>query len=350
METLEKKVFNPEMLTLARKARGLTQGQLADQLCMKQAHISKIEAGMLNPPDGMLANVTRILGYQEGFFLQDDKLFGIESATIFHRMRQAVSAKLLDKVEAQVNIYRMQINRLLRAVDMDSKIHSYDIDEFGSVEHIANSVRGLWLLPSGPVKNLVKVIEDAGGIVIPYNFGTKQIDGLSQWIPPLPPLFFINSILSADRFRYSLAHELGHILLHRIPKPDMEKEANAFASEFLMPTKDISASLYSITLGKLADLKMYWRVSMAALVYKADHIGAISPDYTRKLRIQLAPYRTVEPVDIAGEEPSMLLEIINVYLKELGYTVSELCQMLSIHQSEFETLYGFKQRHLTLAN
>lgn len=345
------KTFNPEMMMIARKARGMSQSDLAKLLHMKQSHISKIEAGFQNPPDEMIAKLPDVLGYQEEFFFRHDQIFGIESATIYHRMRQSVGAKVLGTIEAQVNIYRMHVSRLLQAVDTaDCKLHSYDIEEYGSIEDIASAVRSEWVLPSGPIKNLVRTIENAGGIVIPYDFGTKQIDGLSQWIANLPPMFFINSKLSGDRFRFSLAHELGHLLLHRIPQPEMEKEAHAFASAFLMPARDIFPSLQSLALGKLGDLKAYWRVSMAALVYRAATLKAIDAQKIQRLRIQLAPYRLREPVDIDVEQPTILSEIIEVYLKDLGYSVPELCKLLSIQEEEFSILYNSKLRHLTIVN
>lgn len=353
MKTLEAGKFNPEMLVIARRSRGLTQGELAVRLSMKQSHISKIEAGMLNPPEEMLEKLPQILKYQDDFFYRNDQSFGIASAIIYHRMRQSISRKLLDKIEAQINIYRMHIARLLRSVEIgECKIHPYDVDEYRGPANVANTICALWMLPSGPIKNLVQVVENAGGIVIPCDFGTSQLDGLSQWIPDLPPLFFININIPGDRFRLSLAHELGHVLMHAIPKPDMEEEAYQFAAELLMPMREVGPSLQSITLGKLADLKMYWKVSMAALIYRAERSGRVPTHQILYLRRKMgkAGYRMKEPVDIPKEEPAMLSKIIEIYLKELGYSVSELCKMLSIYENEFVTLYNNRRRHLTLAN
>jgi Zn-dependent peptidase ImmA (M78 family)/transcriptional regulator with XRE-family HTH domain len=350
MKTGEDRRFNPEMLVIARKARGLSQADLAERLSMTQSHLSKIEAELLNPPAEMIPKLAQVLMYREDFFLRQDMVCGIEGATIFHRRRQSVGTKLLARVEAQVNIYRMHIARLLRSVDItDSKFQSYDIEEYGNIENIANAVRASWMLSSGPINHLVRAVENAGGIVIPYDFGTMRIDGLSQWIHDLPPMFFINSRLSGDRFRLSLAHELGHMLLHRIPTPDMEKEAFAFAGCFLMPTRDITPSLNDLSLGKLADLKAYWKVSMAAIIYRAETLKLIDADRIRRLRIMLAPYRTREPVDIPVEEPTILSEIIEMHLRELGYTSEELSKLLSIYEPEFSRLHNTKQRRLVLA-
>jgi Zn-dependent peptidase ImmA (M78 family)/transcriptional regulator with XRE-family HTH domain len=351
METRERKPFNPEMLVVARKSRGLTQSALATRLSMQQAHISKIESGVLNPPEKMIKRLPQVLNYKEEFFFWQGKIFGIGTAIVYHRMRQGISTKLLDKIEAQINVYQLHINNLLRSVNIpECRIPFYDPDESEGPVNVARAVRALWKLPSGPIKNLVRAIEDAGGIVIPYDFGTKKIDGLGQYMPPLPPLFFVNVNIPGDRCRFSLAHELGHVIMHSIPRPDMEREANQFAGEFLMPYRDIAQSLQSITLDKLADLKMYWKVSMQSLLYRAKELKSVPERKMYYLWMQMSRlgYRTKEPIDIPREQPSTLTEIIETYINKLNYTVPEICQMLGIHESEFTTLY--KKRHLRLAS
>jgi len=353
MKKVEGKTFNPELLAIVRKSKGMTQGELANKLLMKQAHISKIEAGLLNVPEEMLERLPDVTGYQKDFFFKTDQVFGISAAIIYHRMRQSIPVKMLDRIEAEVNIYRMHIDKLLQSVDANEcTIPSYDPDESDGPAKVAAAVRALWMLPSGPVKDMTRIVEDAGGIVIPYDFGTRKMDGLSQWVPPLPPMFFINKNISGDRWRFSLAHELGHIVMHRIPKPEMEKEAHQFAAEFLMPTRDIAPALKAVTLDKLAELKIYWKVSMQSLILKARDIGGIAERTAYYLYAQMskAGYRTKEPIDIPLEQPTMLQDIIELYLKKLDYSVTDICEMLGIYENQFGVLYDDKKRHLRLAN
>src|SRR5437588_10942690 len=102
-----------------------------------------------------------------------------------------------------------------------------------------------------------------------------------------------------DPERYSLAHELGHLVGHSAPHPTMEEEANRFASEFLMPAADIRASLHDITIPRLAALKRYWKVSMAALLRRAYELGTINERRYRFMNIQLskAGYKMREPIE-----------------------------------------------------
>src|ERR1035441_2038453 len=194
---------------------------------------------------------------------------------------------------------------------------------------------------------MVRLIEDAGGIVIRFDFGTAKMFGLSDWIPPAPPMFFLNDHpeISADRDRFTLAHELGHVILHSLPNPNMEREADRFAAEFLMPAADIRSHLSPpIKLYSLAKLKPYWKVSMGALAKRALDLGVINNNQFVYLRMQLQQnnYTLREPpsLDIQREEPTLLTEIIKAHLWDLGYNHADLARMLHLEVEEFRSYYG----------
>ena len=98
-------------------------------------------------------------------------------------------------------------------------------------------------MPNGPVLSMTSSVEDAGGIVVLIDFGTPLVDGVSRWVPGLPPLFFLNQAAPGDRGRMTLAHELGHMVMHHVARAEMEVQAFEFAQEFLMPAKDIRHQL-----------------------------------------------------------------------------------------------------------
>ena len=352
----EARIFNPDMLVMARKSKGLTQSEMATALSMTSSHLSKIEAGIATFPDAKLKTLCEVLRYREDFFFRSDRFLGIGPTISHHRMRQSVSSKLLE-----VNVYRIHIERLLRSVDIaECKIPSYDLDDLDDLdeqhdhpEKIARTVRASWFLPSGPVRDLVKIVEEVGGIVIPYDFGTKKIDGLSQWVRPLPPLFFINKNIPGDRWRFSLAHELGHIIMHHSsPRDNMEREADRFAAELLMPSQEIEPWLNSVSFNKLLDLKVYWKVSMQAIIKRAKDLGSIPERTAYYLFAQMskAGYRTKEPGEFQREQPTTLSKIIEVYLNTWGWSVSQMSQLLAIYDDEFYDLYDAKKSHLRLAN
>jgi Zn-dependent peptidase ImmA (M78 family)/transcriptional regulator with XRE-family HTH domain len=338
-------LYNGAMITLARESRGLTQTDLARKVGVPQGTISKAESGTLHLNKELVERVGAALQYPDPFFSQTDPIYPFGSTTFYHRKLQAVPAPTLRKIEAKVNIYRFHVARLLRATDLDKRCRFRRIDpeeHGGNIEEVAQLTRSAWRLPTGPVQNVVRSIEDAGGIVVRFDFETAKMFGLSEWIPPAPPLFFLNSnpTISADRDRFTLAHELAHVILHNLPHPNMEAEANRFAAEFLTPAREIRQHLVPpIQLHTVARLKPFWRVSMAQLIQRAKDLKVINNNQFIYLRIQLQQrgYRYREPaeLDVEREQPSLLLEVIQEHLSTLGFGYSDLADMVSMHISEF---------------
>lgn len=339
--------INPDMIVIARESRGLTQSSMATKLSVTQGKISKIESGLLGVSEDMMNKISNLLRYPEHFFCMDEKICGpgiSGMGFLYHRKRQNIPIKTVAAIQAQMNIRRIHISRLLRSVELNSpnEMPHYDVDDYnGNIQEIARAVRAAWQLPRGPIRNLTEAIESASGIVIKCDFETTKIDALSQYYPGLPPLFFINSKSPGDRLRFTLAHELAHIVMHRLPNPDMEEEADQFASEFLMPSSELSPSLSNVNLRTLANLKPYWKVSMAAILYRARQLGKISASNYQYLWMQMgkAGYRKHEPVDIPIEEPSTLKRLIAIYRNNLNYSLSEISQIMALNEDEAQSLY-----------
>lgn len=325
--------FNFEMLTLARESRGLSQTAFADALGMSQGEVSKIENGLRVPTSEQASRFAAHLHYAEEFFFIEESVRNLGSGCIYHRKRVQTPERVLRRLLAMVNICRIQIRRLLTSVDLEveNKFESFDLDDNGNdPAKIAQKIRFAWGIPPGPVNNLIREIEDAGGIVIRCEFGTAKVDALSQWVPGMPPLLFVNIAIPTDRLRWSLAHEIGHIIMHHVPTDTMEREADQFAAEFLMPRKDIRPQLHEVNLQRLAALKPHWRVAMSALLRRAGDLGTVTPRWKAYLWTQMGKfgYRRTEPVSISPEEPTLLDEIINTYRQDLGYSHGDLDKLL----------------------
>jgi Zn-dependent peptidase ImmA (M78 family)/transcriptional regulator with XRE-family HTH domain len=343
---------NPAMIVLARESRGLTQAELARQLGTSQATISKIEGGLAGVSADMVVSLSDELKYPLGFFHLRDQIVGPGIGELFHRKRQTIPNKVLAKIHAHINIRRMNVERLLRAAELPvSQIPHIDPDEYdGRIEDIAREVRAAWGLPHGPVINVCRAVEDAGGLIVPCHFETQMVDAISQWVPRLPPLFFVNMNVPHDRLRLNLAHELAHLVLHRLPRPEAEEEAMRFAAEFLMPERDIRPELSDLTIPKLASLKLRWRVSMAALARRARELGKLTDSRYRSLIIKMntAGFKTREPVelDVRDERPSLLQELIDAHRKDLGYSIADISELLSLTEQEVKSFYFGRRDNL----
>ena len=178
-------------------------------------------------------------------------------------------------------------------------------------------------------------------IVIKCELISRKFDAQSQWFKRLPPIFFINKDTPSDRLRFTLAHEIGHVVMHRHPTNNMEGEANQFASEFLMPRREILPDLTPFSLERALRLKLKWKVSIAALIMRAFDLDVITKSQKRRYFTQLsaAGYRITEPVSIPDETPSIIRQLIKVCQCDHGYSIAGLCRMLSIYETEFRVRY-----------
>ncbi len=321
------------MLILARESRGMSQADLARAVELTQGKISKYENGMFAVSDCDLKKIATVLDYTPEFFFQRDNVYGLGSSFLFHRQRKAVPISVQRKIQAEINILRMQVTRLLNGLEVspENRFETLDSDQFdGHVEKIVALVKAGWKVPLGPVNNVTAIVEGAGGIVLRCAFGTKLIDAAHLWLPGLPPLFFLNRELSGDRLRWTLAHEIGHAIMHRSPTGDVEAEANAFASEFLLPRREVENHLADMTLERAASLKTVWKVSMAAIIKRAFDLRAITQAKYRRLFTSLSAngYRTNEPFPVPVEEPQTVRRLVDLHRTALNYTNFDLAKLL----------------------
>lgn len=335
---------NGELIQLARESRGHTQKRLAELSSISQGNISKFERGDSQVSPRQLQALAQALDYPTSFFYQQPRLFGFGISSVYHRKRKSIPALTLKKIQAEFNIRALEVERLLAGAEIQSanEFHHLDIEDFDcDAEHIAELLRAQWKLPLGPVKSVIGAIESAGGIVFKYALGSKKLDAQSYWNTGLPPIFFVNKNIPPDRLRFTLAHEIGHIVMHRIPTPNIEDEANQFASAFLMPRDDIISELTPFSLQRALSLKAKWKVSIAALIMRAFQLGAITEFQKRRsfTYLSAAGYRTQEPVAIPDEQPTILRSLLDIYHKDMGYGIRDLCTMLRVNQNDFRARY-----------
>ncbi|MBL5931791.1 helix-turn-helix domain-containing protein [Lelliottia amnigena] len=352
--------IRPEMIELRRKMLGMSQKDLAQIIAISQGTLSKIEQGLKPATDEQIDSIANALNCPVEFFMMSERLYGGPiSANPMYRKKASVSMKVLDKLVAEVNVRIAHLRKLLQFVDFEPeyKLPYYDPDDYeDNIEQIARNVRTAWHIPRGPIKNLVEALERAGVIIIDCDMEDTSLSGLSYNLSGLPPLIFINKNQPMDRYRFTLAHELGHLVMHRAPTPEMEEEANTFAAELLMPASDIYNDLRNVSIEKAAALKPFWRTSMAALFYRAKTLNVITAGQSDWIwrQMSIKRYKVDEPVklDVNGEKPTLLNAIIDHAKEELGYDQNDLASIFNLFLPEVNQLYsiGTQNQHLRLVN
>ena len=339
------------MLRLARQRRGFQQTEAARRLGIDQPLLSRIENGLSEPRDELLNSAAQAYDVPRSFFFQTDPIYGAPvSLHPMWRKKAEVSARDLDTVVAELNIRLMHIRRLLEGADLvnTSDLPRLDLDDYGSPARIAGILRAHWRIPSGPLPDLTRLAEKAGVIVAHSSLGGATVSGVTFATPGMPPLIALNSDQPSDRMRFTLAHELGHLVMHRFPTPRMEEEANEFASALLLPATDIKPYFRGrrVALALLAALKPEWRVSMGALLMAASEHAPLEQNQKQYLWKQMSArgYRLREPpeLDFARELPTVVSSLIDVHLDAMGYTADELAGLFSVHGHELAAYYPTK--------
>ena len=268
-------------------------------------------------------------------------------------------------------ISALQWNQLQELLVADPDQPMFPYIPIGEIAHnpadAADVVRAYWRLPLGRLDNLTGTVERGGGIVILGQFGTRRVDGFSLWAHPAAPVFWLNRDMPPDRMRWTLAHELGHAVMHtgEGEARQMEDEADAFAAQLLMPAEQIHNQLVGLTAKRLPGLKRDWGVSMQALIKRAYDLGLISRRKQQRLFAELtrAGYRIREPrsLDPPIETPARVRALIDLHTNELEYSEDQFCALLgafkddiwrlaSDHKANLRVIAGTAPRMLSLKN
>lgn len=333
-----------EVIETARRAQGLTQSQLASAAGVTQAALSRYENGLREPEADALQRVADALGVTTSFLEHAGRKHGGMAVEAHMRRRATAPPGVWRLVEARLNMYRWHSSHLFEEVTIRAAQHVPFIDVLeADPEDAARLVRGQWRMPIGPVRDLVGWLEGAGCLVFVEDFGSPRVDGVSQWVGDYP-VILVNSCAPADRMRLTLAHELGHLVMHTgiTAGQDVEAEAQAFAGEFLIPESVVKPSLRNLKPAQLLSLKLEYGVSMQALVERAFHLGLLSPvERTRMYKLFSARgWRTSEPgsEDIPVERPRLSTTIAESLLAR-GLDVDEVAKIAGFANSSDNALF-----------
>lgn len=348
--------LNFKMLTLARESRGYTQTELAEMISgLGQGNLSKMEKGILKISEEVAVRISEKLDYPISFFYQQEPKSPIHS--FYYRKRQIFPKKELSMLEARMDIIRLSLDELLSSVDIpEYRLPEIQPDSKKTPEDIARHVRMLLGFPKGPIENLIEPLEKSGILIYFMDFDSEKFDGITLFTNNGYPVIFLNSQMPNDRKRFTIAHELGHLVMHipfmEINDPEsVEIEANRFSSEFNMPELDCRNDLVGLKFNDLDDLKAYWKMSKAAIIYRAKSLRLITEKTYKYMVIELSRRgeRKTERGRVSLDEPKLINAIVQFHKKELGYTIPELSDMLRISKNDFMRYLDQNLRRLKIA-
>jgi len=342
--------FNPSRLTLARKRRGLTMTRLAEAIGVEPRSVSAYEKGEFSPDVEKREQLAAVLRLPASFFCGDD-LDELSPDSASFRALSRMTAAQRD-MALGAGAIALLLNKWIEERFDLPKAGLPDLSREGHPEAAADSMRRSWGLGELPIKSMVHLLESKGVRVFSLSLDAAEVDAFSMWHENTP-FIFLNTMKSAEHSRFDAAHELGHLIMHRHGPPqglDAERDANTFASAFLMPRASVLAQAPRLaTVDHLIRLKKYWTVSVAALAYRLHTAGILTDWHYRTLCIEMASrgYRRREP-DEAQRETSQVLAKVFSALRDENVAKRDIAEQLHITAEEIEQLvFGLTLTGLT---
>jgi Zn-dependent peptidase ImmA (M78 family)/DNA-binding XRE family transcriptional regulator len=286
-------MINGARIRLIRELKGMTQADLASHIGVTQSAIAQAESGASTISEELTGKIAFKTGFPLSFFKQDDTSEFPLGSLLFRAHKSLTPAEKAEAHRSGQLIYEMV--GLLR---QDRKVRELPI-RFPRIDadpiHAAKVARSQFgLSPDTPIENLINAIEKAGVFVFTLPISLPKFDAYSLWAgsEPRRPVIVIGSGKPGDRQRLSVAHEIGHLVLHQAISGnirDAEEQATAFASELLMPESAMRHEIIRpVTLTGIARLKMKWRVSIQALIRRAYELAIITASQYKYLFTQLS--------------------------------------------------------------
>lgn len=331
--------FNPNRLKLARRRRGLTISGLAERIGVDRKSIHSYESERANPSEETFFRIRQVLGFPPEFFGGDDLHVPSLDSGSFRSMSK-MTARQRDMALTQAALGLHLSNWLNKKFELP-KCQLPNLSREPNPEAAAEYVRREWALGSLSIRNVIHLLEAKGVRLFSLAVDAREVDAYSMWVGDTP-FIFLNTNKSAEHSRFDAAHELGHLVLHKHGPPqgiEAEKQANAFASAFLMPRGSVLANAPRFpTYAKLVSLKQLWATSVSALAYRLHNLDLMSAWQYRNVCIEIAKRgRHVEPNEISRETSLVLPQLLGTLYEE-GITRSQIAKELSIPLTELEQL------------
>nr|WP_274606910.1 XRE family transcriptional regulator [Agrococcus sp. KRD186] len=339
--------FEPARLTQARVRVGMSKTELASEVGVSAAAVGQYEAGVNSPRQDVIARLAKVLSVRPDFFAVGRPLARLD--TVHAHFRGLRSARVSDRQKALATA--TLVWELTFALERYVKLPDVDLPTVlpsSSPAEAAGLLRQHWHLPDGPVKHLVATTE-AHGIVVALR-PLAEIDAVDAFSVVIVdrPIIVTTPRRSENvfRHRFSIAHELGHLLLHADTteySASAEKDADDFAAAFLTPAASMDAALpQRLDLAALDRLGRTWGVSPHSLILRMVERGRTTESSQRRAfqRLRTVGDPSADPTSAyPGEVPTLLKKAAELS-GQCGAGVPALAEALKVSPRAVRDLLG----------
>ncbi|MFD4256437.1 XRE family transcriptional regulator [Streptomyces sp. NPDC058534] len=360
--------FDPSRLTQARRLAEMTKKEVAGRIGVTPAAVGQYETGVSRPRPDLIPRLAETLGVPATFFLLGRPANRLDASMAHFRSLRSTPKSQRERALALAE----QVWELTYALEQRIQLPFVDLPGFAGGEvhpgaelstdpaSAARELRQRWGVGHGPVTHLVRRMEAHGIVVVMPSAAdpsAASVDAFST--RAARPLVILTANRADDvyRHRFTAAHELGHLVLHGDATGDsrQEKEADAFAAEFLTPQSSILPLLPKrMDFARLAELRQVWGVSIHSLIYRCRELGLTSDattsrTYQRLRALEGQPGFMAESVsNFPGERPSLLQQAFAMAVEEAGLSVAELARELAWTTPRVRELLGVQEQRPVL--
>lgn len=350
----------PERIREAREARGLSGESFAEAIGVSRQAVAQFETGQTSPGGETMSRIIAETGQPISFFTNVPSRPGEPRAPFFRslkRMEQQQRRRIVRRMQWAGDI-GMLLERFIDLPAVNFPDFEFDLErgDEDDIERAAEALRDHWGLGRGPIRGLAAIMEQNGILIVRELVRCQDMDAVSCWIGGRPIVLLSEEVVSGPRDLFNLAHELGHLALH----PDVEvsganldmieKQANRFASAFLLPRESFSREVLGSSLAYFKSLKSRWGVAIAAMAYRSRDLGILSENQYSYLFRQMNAQRIrkVEPLDdmFPVNRPTVLGEGLRMLVEHGVHSRSQIEASLSLNLRDVEAIAGLDHGYL----
>lgn len=331
-------------LKLARRMAGMSLQDLADKVnnIITKQSLNKYETGQMNPSSEVLLVLSKVLKIKPDFFLKKTSL---DFGPISFRKSSSLLKKDEDSIVERVRYYIERFSEIENILGIEARFENplkdIQINSYDDAERAAERLRESWELGVNPIPNIIEMLELKGVRILLID-NVDHFDGLAVYTELGIPVVAINiKDKSTERIRFTIIHELAHLLLvfGDVVNQDskfIEKLCHFFASCFLIPRKMLIKMIGGdhrnyIGIKELESIKEYYGISIRAIVHRLMEINVITQNYYQRWMIYMSKTfgQKQEPGNYIGlEKQNCFEQLINRALAEGLITLSKAAILL----------------------
>lgn len=330
----------------ARILQAMSLQDLADRIGVSKQMISKYEKGDSIPSSKMLIKLAKALEVKMDYFFLPSS---VELGEINFRKKNSFSIKkinsLKEKIKIELSNY-LEIENILQINNsFENPIKRRKVSSSNDIEEIVSDLRIEWEIGFDPIHNIIQLLEDKEIKIIEINEPENNFDGLATIINGKYPVVVLNKTFSVERKRFTLLHELGHLLLE-LPECDVKFEeniCNRFAAEFLFPQnlviKEFGSKRESISFRELVEVQKKYGISIRAIIYRLKDANIFSEnrltEFYKKLNFNPALKKEIDQERFQSSEVSHRYEqLVYRALSQELISINKAASLLNVNVNE----------------